>query len=344
MKAPPLAPDEPQRIDSLRALRVLDTPVEERFERITRLAQKFYGVAIAAITLVDEDRQWFKSIQGLEAKATERRVSFCGHALLEDDIFVVEDTLRDERFDDNPLVAGPPHIRFYAGLPLRVQQRIPVGTLCVIDSRPHATSEFDFSVLRDLAALAEREFAFESPANRRDTIHGGPRENLLDEVTGLWNWAGITRQLEESTQRIKMIGGEITLVWLRVTPADTGNTSAEADNAVRRDWSERLLGALDFFDTVGTLDTRDFLLMVHEGERAQLLVRLGMVANRLTQNGDPAYTPPHHLAFAALKTIDGRMGVAEILEQLEKALPEPESDSGTLVLMNGRQRSRIPLL
>lgn len=347
MKTPPRPHDEMQRLDALRTLRALDTPVEERFERITRLAQKFFGVAMAAITLVDEERQWFKSIQGLDTRQTDRRISFCGHALLEEHLFVVEDAAQDPRFADNPLVTGHPHIRFYAGIPLRARNRQPVGTLCLIDNRPRQAADMDFDALQDLASLTEREFTFDSPGNRAptNTIRGGARENLLDEVTGLWNWAGLVRQLEESNQRLKLIGGDMTLVWLRVG-FDRSRLSAEETNHLRRDWAEKLLSGLEFFDTAGVVSEGDFLMMVSESDRAQLLVRLGMVAQRLSPEGgrDGDQRFPTHLAFAAIRCIDGRLGVAELLDQLEMALPDPDNASGTLALIDGNQRSRVALL
>lgn len=346
MKAPALPYDEDQRLDALRTLRALDTPVEERFERITRLAQAFFGVTVAAITLVDEERQWFKSARGLEIRQTERRISFCGHALLEDAMLVIEDAAADPRFADNPLVTGPPFIRFYAGIPLRGRNRQPIGTLCIIDHQPRSANEIDFQALKDLAALAEREFTFDSPANRPagPGVRGGAKVNLLDEVTGLWNWDGIIRQLEESVHRIKLIGGQLTLVWLRMGTPPSDDANAENLNQMQRLWAERLLAGLDFFDTAGIISERDFLLLINEGDRAELMVRLGMVASQLSQTPDQASSKPAHLALAAIKSIDGRMGLATILEKLEAALPTEQQASGTLALLDNEQRSTVSLL
>ena len=131
MKSPPLPPDESARIEALRALDVLDTQTEERFDRITRIAKNLFGVSIALVGLVDEHRQWFKSRQGLEASETPRDISFCGHAILGEEIFVVPDASLDPRFSDNPLVTGEPKIRFYAGYPLALPSGCKVGTLCI---------------------------------------------------------------------------------------------------------------------------------------------------------------------------------------------------------------------
>lgn len=156
---PPLPPDEAERLASLRALGLLDTPPEERFDRITRIARTLFDVPIAAISLVDADRQWFKSRQGLGAEQTPREVSFCGHAILGSELFEIPDATRDERFRDNPLVAGEPNLRFYAGAPLSAPDGRRIGTLCVIDRRPRELTPAQKAALRDLAACAEREIA-----------------------------------------------------------------------------------------------------------------------------------------------------------------------------------------
>ncbi len=159
MQKPPIPVDEATRIDALRALKILDTSPEERFDRLTRLAKRLFGVPIAVVSLVDTDRQWFKSCTGLEARETSRDVSFCGHAIVEDDIFLVPDAALDERFQDNPLVVDEPHIRFYAGCPLVVANGSKLGTLCIIDRDPRDFDEDDLDLLRDLARMAEQELA-----------------------------------------------------------------------------------------------------------------------------------------------------------------------------------------
>lgn len=151
--------DERTRLDTLRALNLLDTAPEERFDRLTRLAKRMFGVPISLVSIVDSDRQWFKSAQGLDATETPRDISFCGHAILEDDIFVIPNALEDERFADNPLVTGDPHIRFYAGCPLKVSNGSKLGTLCLIDREPREFDEDDKAILHDLATMAEQEIA-----------------------------------------------------------------------------------------------------------------------------------------------------------------------------------------
>lgn len=157
MKAAPQLVNDSQRCEVLHSLNILDSAPEARFDRLTRLAQRLFQVDIALVSLVDEQRQWFKSRQGLEATETPRSISFCGHAIEQDRVFVVEDTLADERFADNPLVTDGPRIRFYAGCPLKGPGGLLMGTLCVIDSRPRQFDDQERDALRVLAELVEVE-------------------------------------------------------------------------------------------------------------------------------------------------------------------------------------------
>jgi len=157
MKTPDFPDNEETRIKTLKSLEVLDTQAEERFDRLTRMSKRLFGVPIALVSLVDENRQWFKSCVGLNVSETPRDISFCGHAILGNDIFVIPDTTKDKRFADNPLVLNEPNIRFYAGCPLSSQNGCKLGTLCIIDQKPRNLTEEDLDTLKDLASMVERE-------------------------------------------------------------------------------------------------------------------------------------------------------------------------------------------
>jgi diguanylate cyclase (GGDEF)-like protein len=192
MQPAPIPADEGPRLAELRSLGLLDTDPEERFDRVTRLAQRLFDVPIALVSLIDEDRQWFKSNQGLDATETPRDVSFCGHAIVDEGVMHIADATTDDRFSDNPLVQGEPRIRFYAGCPIAGPGGSKLGTLCIIDRKPRELSEDDESALRDLAEMVEREVAATHLA-------------ASDALTGLSNRRGFdllaTKILEISKRR-----------------------------------------------------------------------------------------------------------------------------------------------
>jgi diguanylate cyclase (GGDEF)-like protein/PAS domain S-box-containing protein len=155
----PIDRREGERLDKLRSLAILDTPQEDEFDTIVNLAQRLFGVPIALVSIVDEHRQWLKARCGVQVSETTRDDAFCAHAILGDDIMVVEDATRDPRFADNPMVTDGPRVRFYAGAPLRPavpghDDDLPgVGTLCVVDTTPRTLSANDAALLRQLAGL-----------------------------------------------------------------------------------------------------------------------------------------------------------------------------------------------
>ena len=153
----PVPENEAQRLKTLHSLGLLDTAPEERFDRITRIAARIFNVPIALITLIDTDRQWFKSRFGEMATQTPREQAFCAHAILGTQALVVPDALEDVRFADNPLVCGKSRVRFYAGQPIAAPDGSRLGTLCVIDHRPRDFGVEELQLLVDLAALIERE-------------------------------------------------------------------------------------------------------------------------------------------------------------------------------------------
>ncbi len=175
----PTASDtERERLLALQAMKILDTPAEESFDRLTRIAAAIFDVPIALVSLVDEDRQWFKSRVGLDVSETDRRISFCAHSLGGTRPLVVPDALEDERFQNNPSVTGTPNIRFYAGAQLRMADDLHLGTFCIIDTQPRPEpSAQQLALLEDLAAtttllIEQRRMVLEYEAHvqaRRET-------------------------------------------------------------------------------------------------------------------------------------------------------------------------------
>ena len=156
MIIPQIPANEVDRLAALNSYQILDTHAEAAFDALTRSAALVCDVPIAMISLVDRDRQWFKSVVGSEATQTSREVSFCGHAIHSGNILEVPDALTDARFFDNPLVTGAPNIRFYAGAPLTTPEERTIGTLCVIDRKPRRLTAQQHAVLAELSIVVMR--------------------------------------------------------------------------------------------------------------------------------------------------------------------------------------------
>ena len=206
MLSAPIPENDERRIASLRDMALLSSPREADFDRVTRIASKLFGTGIAAITLVDQERQSFKSRIGLEIAETPRAFSFCAHAIQSHDTFVVRDAAADRRFFDNPLVIAGPKIKFYAGEPLRNAAGFLIGTLCVIGKEPREFSEDDRRSLQDLGRMVE--LALE---NRRlketqfallNSLVEADRDKRVDALTGIWNRRGLDELFDREVARV----------------------------------------------------------------------------------------------------------------------------------------------
>ena len=174
---------EKQRLISLYALNLLDTPEEPRFDRIANLAQSIFSVPISLISLVDDSRQWFKSHQGLACSETVRSIAFCSRAIEQDEVYVVPNAELDPNFSANPLVIGEPYIRFYAGSPIKTSSGEKLGTLCIIDQTPRDIDVQQINLLRFLSGLVELELTCTT-------------ESLMDGQTNLMKRAGFESRAE----------------------------------------------------------------------------------------------------------------------------------------------------
>lgn len=176
-------PQESARLKTLRAYDILDTPPEQTYDDVTALAAFICDTPIALVSLVDSDRQWFKSKVGLNVSETARDVSFCAHAILDNGIMVINDAREDQRFADNPLVACVPNIRFYAGVPLVTSDGHSLGTLCVIDRQP-----------RELSARQEEQL-----------------KGLARQVVVQLEYRRVSSQLADALEKIKLMDGLVPI-------------------------------------------------------------------------------------------------------------------------------------
>ncbi|WP_372768677.1 sensor domain-containing diguanylate cyclase [Pseudoalteromonas sp.] len=253
MIKPELPENEAERLHALRTLEILDTSHEERFDRVTRMAKRMFGVEISLVSLVDEQRQWFKSKQGLDASETPREISFCGHAINQDGLFIIPNAIEDERFYDNPLVTDAPNIRFYAGYPLKLRQGINLGTLCLIDSKPKHLDEDDKQLLQDLGAMIEQEIRSVQLAT-------------LDELTLISNRRGFLTLAEhcQKSCRRKQVPMSVILFDLnKFKPINDNHGHHEGDFALKQ-FAEVMRRVFRESDVIGRLGGDEFVVFLTE--------------------------------------------------------------------------------
>ncbi|MCL1119168.1 sensor domain-containing diguanylate cyclase [Shewanella seohaensis] len=251
MQLPPIPENELQRLATLRALNVLDTDAEERFDRITRLTRRIFALPICVVTLVDANRQWFKSRQGLEVTETPRDISFCAHAINHDGVFIVNDALKDPRFFDNPLVTEPPHIRFYAGYPLTIQGEYRVGTLCLIGNEPREFSDDDIETLTDLGQMVEAELLFIA-------------QNTLDPLTMISNRRGFELLAYQSLASCRRTNAKAALVFFDLDFFKEVNDSFghRKGDQVLYDFAHILMAAFRESDVIARLGGDEFVVLL----------------------------------------------------------------------------------
>jgi len=240
---------EAQRLDDLYALDILDTAPEERFDRITRLARQIFDVPFAVVSLVDKDRQWFKSRQGLALAETPRDIAICDHAIREASHLVVPDLARDPRFADSPLVQKDPHFRFYAGVVLKSEKGHALGTMCIMDTRARPGLENkQLSLLLELGSMVEREL---NEGHRLDHWRRSLVHRALYRADGLPG----ERLFSEQSQKALAHASEAAMVVLGVNEYALSilELSAEQQAKLNHELAERVASVFRLADHVGTL-------------------------------------------------------------------------------------------
>ncbi|HAU2287415.1 TPA: sensor domain-containing diguanylate cyclase [Legionella pneumophila] len=246
MIPPEIPENEAERLATLYKLQILDTEREERFDRITRIACRLFGVPIAVISFLEAERQWMKSTQGFDIKEAKRKTSFCGHVILSDEIMVIEDATKDKRFHDNPFVLGNPYFRFYAGCPLKINN-YNVGVICLIDDKPKSINDNDKNVIYDLAQMVEMEL---------ESLY----LSLTDELTGLSNRRGFLKLAGYLFQKCQQENKNFTLLFFDLDKFKQINDQfghAEGDKVLKI-FSRSLLQNFRCYDVIARLGGDEF--------------------------------------------------------------------------------------
>lgn len=320
MIKPELPANEAERLHALRTLQILDTSHEERFDRVTRMARRMFDVEISLVSLVDEERQWFKSTQGLDVSETSREISFCGHAINQDGLFIIPNAIEDVRFFDNPLVTEAPNIRFYAGYPLKLRQGLNLGTLCLIDSKPKHLNEEDKQLLNDLGAMIEQEIRSIQLAT-------------LDELTLISNRRGFLTLAEHSQKlcRRKEISISVILFDLnKFKPINDKFGHHEGDFALKQ-FAEVMRSVFRDSDVIGRLGGDEFVAMLTDANDEKIAIILDRFKTEMDAM-NKVINKPYLIEYSA--------GVAFFSYDTEQSLEEmvAQADAAMYEKKQGRER------
>jgi len=322
MLTPEKLENEDFRLNTLRSLNILDTPPEERFDRLTRMAKRIFNVPIAVVSLVDANRQWFKSCVGLSVRETSRDVSFCGHAILEDGILMVSDALADKRFYDNPLVINDPYIRFYAGCPLKAPNGSKLGTLCLIDVKPRGLDDEERGLLLDLALMAEQEIFTAQLAT-------------MDDLTLLSNRRGFEALAQHALNFCKRTGKPASMLFFDLNDFkninDTFGHSA-GDQALVV-FADVLRNTFRDSDVIGRLGGDEFVALLTDTTSAGSMDLLGRLKqtidsfNREARNGyDIRYS-----AGLIEYDVEKHSSIDNLIADADKAMYADKKDKKTIL-------------
>jgi len=343
MKEARLPGNERERLEALKSCEILDTLPEQSYDDITFLAAQILDVPMALVSLVDSDRQWFKSRVGLEAAQTDRTVAFCSHAILQPDhLFVVENALEDDRFWDNPLVTNDPSIRFYAGAPLVVNDEFALGTLCVLDSVPRELSDTQAEMLQALSRQVVVQFelrrAIEQLQRTTDRLNSNQRqleeyhhkleeanrllhaETITDNLTGLNNRRAFQQRLSEEADRALRYGTPISLFLIDVDHFKAYNDDfghPEGDEALKQ-VGTLLNSSVRSTDFVARYGGEEFAIILPNTDRDGAMI-LAERCRRIVESG-PWSRRPVTVSIGTTSHSSGCTTGATLISEADKAL------------------------
>ncbi len=315
MKPAPIPANEMARQTSLNTMGLLSIERDPELDRITKFAKRLFGTDIVAISLLDNDRQFFKSHVNLSVSETSRDISFCGHTVMHDAPMAVSDTHKDERFIDNPLVTGDPKIRSYLGVPISNEQGYKLGTICVIDSHTRNFSNDEIATLQDIAHWVETVIALRySERSQKQLVSDldtAQRDALIDTLTGIWNRRGLEELLEREISSAHIRNTPVGIFMLDIDHFKRVNDTHGhlVGDKVIQGISEIIASSLRDQDIIGRFGGDEFVCILPGvrldpimflGEKlCQTIRQLGKVSNK---NGDPVevtvsigatWVPPH---------------------------------------------------
>ncbi len=338
MLSPEIPVNELIRQEVLDNQELLDTPADPYLDVLVKVVGEMFEVKTVLISLIDRDRQWFKARHGLEVPETPRNISFCGHAILQDDLFMVEDTLQDSRFADNPIVTNPPFLRFYAGQPLFTQDGHAIGTLCLLNPKPKQLNGKQKQRLKDMAILAEGYLKLrhmsEHAKELRAALSREQRKTMLDSLTQVWNRAGLEHFLPREQARAEERDLKLGLLFCDLDYFKRVNDAHGHDAGDKVLWesARRIAAAVRPQDVVTRSGGEEFVVLtqVHDEEE------LRRIGERIRNS--VARTPINAGEVELALTISVGCALAEPQENPERALKRADK---ALYHAKGNGRNRV---
>ncbi|WP_158769553.1 sensor domain-containing diguanylate cyclase [Paraglaciecola sp. L1A13] len=313
MIKPVIPENEAERLHALRTLQILDTSHEERFDRVTRMAKRMFGVSTSLVTLIDEDRQWFKSKQGLDITETPRDVSFCGHAINQNGLFIISNASQDERFFDNPFVKDDPKVRFYAGYPLKIREGVNIGTLCLIDQEPRVMNAEDQQLLKDLGAMVEQEIKSIQLAT-------------LDELTLISNRRGFLTLVEHSLSICRRNKAPMSFLLFDLNKFKAINDAYghHEGDCVLTKFAQLMRKTFRNSDVIGRLGGDEFVAMLTDSNKENtddILARFVEAVDEANSVMNKPYTIEFSVGLAHFQ-YDTKKSVEEMIQDADAAMYE----------------------
>jgi diguanylate cyclase (GGDEF)-like protein len=317
MQLPEIPDTEDDRIAELRSLLLLDSSAEERFDRITRVAKQLFNVPIVLICLIDTERQWFKSSIGLDATETGRDISFCAHAILDENVFIIENALEDERFSDNPLVTEGPEIRFYAGAPLTMPSGNNLGTLCIISPEPRNFSPEQGILLKDLSKIVISELVSQQAATH-------------DALTGINNRRGFEMLAQKSMENSARYGLKSALIFFDLNKFKKINDTYghQVGDQALVDFSRLLTQMIRKSDIIARLGGDEFVVMLMNAEEFEARQQVKVFMQELKKYNQQ-FSQPYELCVS--------YGIVEYVPEDHASLKELISAADELMYHNKKK-------
>lgn len=304
MLSPEMPCNEVLRQQILDDNELLDTPADAYLDTLVRVVREVFAVKTVLVSLIDHDRQWFKSRIGLDITETPRTISFCAHAILGTQPFIVEDTHNDLRFHDNPVVVNNPQIRFYAGQPLFSEEGQALGTLCLIDPAPRQLTDKQLRLFTDMAVLVEGYLKLRHVSAQTEQLRAAlsreQRKTMLDPLTQLWNRAGLDHFLPRHQQQADELGLSLGVLFcdLDYFKKVNDNHGHAAGDQVLWETARRISAAVRPQDVVTRSGGEEFVVLLQVHDEHELLQIAERIRSSLSKEPVETDNQPLHLTIS----------------------------------------------